>query len=319
MARPVTRTEVSKANKTPAPAADVRPALARLVRPVVLATLIDNSLPVWAVAGDRPLSLPGSLWIVPLIRVASCETCFQPGQGTTLVFVESRVGTVAGLSSAQRQVLTAVKRRGEASADEVAGMLGITPSAVRQHLAILRTGGFVASRQERGRPGRPADVYHSTELGESLFAAPATGEFSVELLRHIEDEAPELIPRLFERRRRGRVEQYRDQLAGQTLGDAVSGLAGILDAEGYMADVDRLPDDNYRLTLHSCAIWAVASQYGLACTTELEFLQQVIPSADITRVIHKVAGAFVCAYDIRAANIHSSKPRPTAAGQSRRS
>ena len=153
--------------------------------------------------------------------------------------VESHVGTMAGLSSAQRQVLTAVKRRGEASADEVAEMLGITPSAVRQHLAILRTGGLVASRQERGRPGRPADLYHSTELGEHLFAAPTTGEFSVELLRHIEDEDPDLIPRLFQRRRRGRVERYREQLAGKTLGDTVASLAAILDAEGYMADVDR--------------------------------------------------------------------------------
>jgi DeoR family transcriptional regulator, suf operon transcriptional repressor len=244
---------------------------------------------------------------------------FHRSQGTNLVGVESRVAAMTGLSRAQREVLTAVKRRGEASADEVAEMLGITPSAVRQHLAILRTGGFVAARQERGRPGRPVEVYHSTELGESLFAAPTTGEFSVELLGHIEDEDPELIRRLFQRRRRGRVERYREQLAGKTLGDAVVGLARILDAEGYMADVDSLPDDNYRLTLHSCAIWAVASHYELACTTELEFLQEVIPNADITRVIHKVAGAFVCAYEIRAANIPSSKARPRPAGHPRRS
>jgi DeoR family suf operon transcriptional repressor len=235
------------------------------------------------------------------------------------VGVESHVGTMAGLSSAQRQVLTAVKRRGEASADEVAEMLGITPSAVRQHLAILRTGGLVASRQERGRPGRPADLYHSTELGEHLFAAPTTGEFSVELLRHIEDEDPDLIPRLFQRRRRGRVERYREQLAGKTLGDTVASLAAILDAEGYMADVDRLAGDGYRLTLHSCAIWAVASHYGLACTTELEFLQEVIPNSDITRVIHKVAGAFICAYEIRAVNTPSGGSIPGAAGHSRRS
>ena len=178
----------------------------------------------------------------------------------------------ANLSTAQRHVLIAVKRRGEASADEVAEILGITPSAVRQHLAALRSGGFVASRQARGRPGRPADLYHSTELGESVFAGPSAGDLSV---------------------------------------DTVAGLAAILDAEGYMADVDKLPGDSYRLTLHSCAIWAVASHYGLACTTELEFVQEVVPEAEVTRIVHKVAGAYVCAYEIRprATTPRTSRPK----------
>jgi predicted ArsR family transcriptional regulator len=43
----------------------------------------------------------------------------------------------------------------------------------------------------------------------------------------------------------------------------------------------------------------VASHYGLACTTELEFMQEVVPQADVTRVVHKAAGAYVCAYEIR--------------------
>ena len=88
----------------------------------------------------------------------------------------------------------------------------------------------------------------------------------------------------------------------------MAGLATILDTEGYMANVNNLPDDSYRLTLHNCPIWAVASQYGLACTTELEFIQDVIPDADVTRVIHKVAGAYICAYEIRARTSPSSDP-----------
>ncbi|MBT5139255.1 MAG: helix-turn-helix domain-containing protein, partial [Acidimicrobiaceae bacterium] len=42
------------------------------------------------------------------------------------------------LSPTQRQVVVALKRRGEASAEELAEALGITPSGVRQHLAALR-------------------------------------------------------------------------------------------------------------------------------------------------------------------------------------
>lgn len=209
------------------------------------------------------------------------------------------------LSLAQGHVLVAVIRRGEASADAVAETLGITSSAVRQHLAALRTGGLVASRQERGRSGRPADLYHSTELGESLFAGPSAVDLSVELLGYIEDENPELVSRIFERRRRRRVEECRDQLAGKALNEKVAGLAEILDAEGYMVGVEELSRDSYRLTLHSCAIWAVASRFGLACVTELEFIEEVFAEAEVSRVAHKIAGAYVCAFEIRP---RTSKP-----------
>ena len=212
--------------------------------------------------------------------------------------MKSAPGASGNLSSAQRQVLIAVKRRGEASADEVAETLGVTPSAARQHLAGLKSGGLVASRRERGRSGRPADLYHGTELGEYLFAGPTAGEFSIELLGHIEEEDPELVPRVFERRRRQRVEQYRDTLAGKPLGEKVAGLAEILDAEGYMGDVDELP--RQQLPTHAPQLRHLGGGLPLrsTCTTELELMQEVLPEAEVTRVAHKVAGAFP-AYEIR--------------------
>ena len=135
----------------------------------------------------------------------------------------------------------------------------ITPSAVRQHLATLKSGGFVASRQERDRSGRPTDLYHTTELGETLFGGPPAVDLTVELLGYLEDEDPELITRAFERRQRERVEKCQGQLADKTFAEKVTGLAEILDAEGYMADIDHLPE-GHRLTLHHCAIWAVATR-----------------------------------------------------------
>ena len=204
----------------------------------------------------------------------------------------------AQLSSAQRQVFLALKRRGEASADELAEALGITPSGVRQHLAVLRSAGLAVSRHERGRSGRPVDLYRGTDLGETLFAG-ASGDLSLELLGHIEAEDPELVTRVFERRRRQRVAQAGEQLVGKSLDEKVAILANILDAEGYLADFDKLPDGTYQINLHSCAIWAVASRYGQACTTELEFLRDSLPETEIERVAHKAAGAYGCGYAIR--------------------
>jgi len=218
---------------------------------------------------------------------------------------------LAELSAAQRQVVVALKRRGEASAEELAEALGITPSGVRQHLAALRAAGVVAARQERGRPGRPTHLYHSTDLAEAVLPK-ASGDLSVELLGHIEEEDPELVPLIFERRRRRRVEQARDQMAGKSRDEQVAVLAKILDGEGYLADFDKLADGSYRMTLHSCAIWTVASRYGQACATELEFLRDVLPETEIERVSHKMAGAYVCGYEIRPCAAKPRAPRQQA-------
>jgi len=203
------------------------------------------------------------------------------------------------MSTAQRRVLSTVKHSGEASADALAEILGTSPSAVRQHLAVLKSGKYVASRQEHGRSGRPVDLYHCTALGESLFADGSALDLSIELLGLFEEQDPGLVSRAFELSRRRRVEQCEDKLVGTSLGEKVDALAALLSDGGYMADVESILQGEYRLTLHSCAIWAIASRFGLACTTELDFMREILPEAHITRVAHKVAGAYVCAFEFR--------------------
>jgi predicted ArsR family transcriptional regulator len=200
-------------------------------------------------------------------------------------------------SATQRRVLTALKRRGEATADELASALEISSSAVRQHLSALRSAGFIAARQERGQPGRPADRYHATPLTEPLFVA-ADSSLSIELLEHIEDEDPELVNRIFERRRRRLVEDAKDKLEGKPIDERIAILTELLDAQGYLADSDAVSADNYRINLHSCAIWAVANRYQQACTAELDFIRDLVPDATVERVTHKTAGAHTCAYEI---------------------
>lgn len=200
-------------------------------------------------------------------------------------------------SPTQRRVLRTLKRRGEATADELATALGISSSAVRQHLSALRSAGLVAARQERGQPGRPADRYHATELTEPLFNTTAT-DLSIEILRHAEEEDPGLVDRIFDRRRRRLVDDAKSELSGKPIDKRVRILAELLDEQGYLADFDKIDDNHFRINLHSCAIWPVASRYGQACTAELEFVRDLIPDGTVERITHKSTGAHTCAYDI---------------------
>ena len=206
--------------------------------------------------------------------------------------------TLASLPSTRREILIALKKRGEASVEDLAGALGITVSAVRQHLTGLAAAGFVAHRAVKGRPGRPRHLHRLSAGAEALFPKYYS-ELTNELLSYVEDEDPETLERIFERRRRRRVEGATARLEGKRFPDKVAELARILDEDGYLADFEALADGTFRITEHNCAILGVARRWGLACSTEIEFIREALPDARVERVAHMMAGAHVCRYEIR--------------------
>lgn len=201
------------------------------------------------------------------------------------------------LSETQRRVLTAVKRRGEVTADELAEMLGISASAVRQHLGVLRSAGLVEAEKRRGQPGRPVDRYHATAQTEPLFET-TDSDVSIELLADIEAEDPAIVDRVFERRRRRQADTARAELAGRPMGERVEIVTALLDAQGFIADHERIDDRHHRINLRNCPIWTVATRFPQACGAELDLLRELLPDATVTRRSHKTAGAHTCAYDI---------------------
>jgi DeoR family transcriptional regulator, suf operon transcriptional repressor len=208
------------------------------------------------------------------------------------------MSNVVDLSPTQRHVLEVLKRHGEVTPDELAVALEVSSSAVRQHLAALRTAGLVVSRKDHGHAGRPAERYRATTLAEPLFSNTAD-TLPIELLEHIEAEEPELIGRVFDRRRRHMVADVEHRLAGRTVDEQVAILTELLDEQGYLADFEAVTDGHFRINLHNCAIWAVANRFPQACAAELDSLRALIPGARVQRVSHKTNGAHTCAYDIR--------------------
>lgn len=201
------------------------------------------------------------------------------------------------LPSTRRALLEDLKEHGEASAEELATRLGVTPSAVRQHLGAMQADGLVERRELRHGPGRPRHVYRTGPAAEALFPK-AYNDLANELLDHAMAEDPELVERLFERRRRRRTEQARVRVGGRAFPEQVAELARILDEDGYLASWEALPDGKFRIVEHNCAILDVARRYGDACVSEIEFLRRTLPDARIERVAHMMAGQHVCAYEV---------------------
>jgi predicted ArsR family transcriptional regulator len=202
----------------------------------------------------------------------------------------------------RRAVLYAVRRRGDATVEQVAADLGITASGARQHLASLAEHDLVEAAEVRGGPprrGRPTLAYHVTTIGDLLFPK-AYGALTNELLGYVAESGDAAVDRLFQRRRDHRIANARSRLAQHTsLASRVAELTSILDEDGYLAEFEQLSRDHFLVIEHNCAIAAVAAAYGQACSSEIEFIRAVLPDADVTRVSHMAGGDRRCAYDIR--------------------
>jgi DeoR family suf operon transcriptional repressor len=209
------------------------------------------------------------------------------------------VSVTSAQSATRRAILLTIKKHGEARAEELAETLAITPSAVRQHLSALVAEGLLGVREQRGAAGRPKHFYSVTSAAEDLF--PKTyGDLTCELLDYLAADEPGMVDRLFDRRRQRRVEQAEARLAGRSFPERVEELARILDEDGYLAGVERDSDDGtWYIVEHNCAILEVAFRYGQACSSEIGFLREVMPDAEIDRITHMASGQHHCAYRIR--------------------
>jgi DeoR family suf operon transcriptional repressor len=198
------------------------------------------------------------------------------------------------LSEARRDVLYAVRRRGEASVDDVARTLGMTESGARQHLLALVDVGLVVARdQPAERRGRPRRVYRVTDAAEHVFPT-AYGELANELLGFLDQDTEAAV---FDRRRDERIRRARERLDGLGLADRVAELTRILDEDGYMATCHRT-EGGWAIVEHNCAIAAVAVAHPGACRSELDFIRTVLPDAAVERTEHMVAGATQCGYRV---------------------
>jgi DeoR family suf operon transcriptional repressor len=204
------------------------------------------------------------------------------------------------LPTTRRAILNLLKRRGPLDASEVASALSLTTAAVRLQMSRLEEDGLLQHQQaapEGPRRGRRRHMYELTSAAEALYPK-RYGDLTTELLGYLGGPEGAQVDELFEQRRRRRVAGALPRTSGLSFDQQVQVLTSILDEDGYLAEAERLPDGSWRITEHNCAILTVAHGFSQACTSELAFIREALPGADVRRVAHIMDGAHVCAYVI---------------------
>jgi len=202
------------------------------------------------------------------------------------------------LPTTRRAILNLLKRNGPLDVAAVSRELGLTAAAVRLQLTRLEEDGLLRHTDEvpeGGRRGRPRHVYELAAAAEALYPK-RYGDLTTELLGYLGGPDDPRVDDLFEQRRRRRVAGALPRTADLPFDEQVAALTTILDEDGYLADAERLPDGSWRITEHNCAILTVAHGFSQACASELAFIREALPGANVRRVAHLMDGAHVCAY-----------------------
>jgi len=209
----------------------------------------------------------------------------------------------------KRRIIDFLKRRSSATVAELTDHLGVTSTAVRQHLDDLEGSGLVYRLDpvNTGGRGRPRMPWALTELASDLFP-DRHADLTVELITAIRDSVGEDgLDAVIARRSQKQRETYEAGISAtgpREMAATVQALAEMRSAEGYMADVTAEDDGSLLLTEHHCPICDAAATCQGLCRDELELFQEVLgPDVTVERTSHLLSGDPRCAYRVTPVSI----------------
>ena len=201
------------------------------------------------------------------------------------------------MQTSRQQILDFLHREHRGTVKELARLLEMTPTGVRQHLAILEHDGLIAAEVERGHVGRPAFVYRLTDAGEALF--PKGYDVLVNLLmEEIRQVAgADILQRILRRVADRMTQQNRDRIEGKALDERVQVAVELMREQGCVADVEDR-DGMYYLHERTCPYPAVARRNSAVCALEVDLVRR-LTGADARLVSSLLRGDPACVYRIR--------------------
>jgi DeoR family suf operon transcriptional repressor len=214
-------------------------------------------------------------------------------------------------SSTKQDILHYLLKQGQATAQELATQLEVSPQAIRRHLKDLEAEELIYYAVVQVGMGRPQHMYQLSPQGRDRLRRDSTdsdsyGEFAVSLLDTLaETVGREKMSSILRKQWERKAIEYRDRVGNGSLKERVAKLVELRKAEGFMAEwypVDefRSVGDRFILTEHNCAISNVAESFPSVCTHELEMFATVLPDCTVERTHWIIDGEHRCGYLVQA-------------------
>lgn len=209
--------------------------------------------------------------------------------------------------STKQDILRLLLKQGQASAQELADHLSISPQATRRHLKDLEEEGLVEHEILQTGMGRPNYVYQLSREGRDRLP-DQYDDFALSLLNTLaETVGQDQMGTILRKQWEHKALDYQKQVGAGSLQERVEKLVELRKAEGYMAEwhivkpntsADSAPS-KFIITEYHCAISHIAESFPSVCGHELEMFEVALQDCQVERTHWLVNGEHRCGYLIQ--------------------
>jgi DeoR family transcriptional regulator, suf operon transcriptional repressor len=214
--------------------------------------------------------------------------------------------TAAQQPSTKQDILHLLLRQSQATAQELADRLNISPQAIRRHLKDLEEEGLIEHQALQAGMGRPSYTYRLSQEGRDRLP-DRYDDFALSLLTTLaatvdKEQFSDILRKQWELK----ALEYRHQVGTGSLQERVANLVELRKAEGYMAEwhivepeTAEQTGDRFVVTEYHCAISHIAESFPSVCGHELEMFELALQDCKVERTHWQVNGEHRCGYLIQ--------------------
>ena len=184
---------------------------------------------------------------------------------------------IAGRST-RMEVLELLRRKGRSSAETIAGDLGVTPNAVRQHLTNLERDGLVVSQPERAGRGRPSLLFALTERADAVFPK-RYGQLATMVLQEVQEMGgPEALDEVFARVAARHADALQRDLDGLDFDEKMTRVVAWIGRAGTLVEQTEGPE-GVNVTIHNCPFRNTALKFPQVCSITPQLISRLTGAA----------------------------------------
>jgi predicted ArsR family transcriptional regulator len=181
------------------------------------------------------------------------------------------------MQSTRQEIMAILKEERQATVEDLAQRLELTPMTIRHHLNVLQAQNLVeASKVRRSKKvGRPRLVYTLTDAADDLFPQ-GYGELARHLVSEVKEtvgveEAEEIFRRVADR-----VAKHAPAaVPGQSFEERLAQVIDFMEEQGFISRWER-SDDGYVITNINCPYRIVSRDHEEVCIMDTEILTQLL-------------------------------------------
>jgi predicted ArsR family transcriptional regulator len=181
------------------------------------------------------------------------------------------------MQSTRQEILEILKQEREATVEDLAARLELTPMTIRHHLNVLQAQNLVAASTVRRsqKVGRPRLVYTLTEAADGLFPQ-SYGDLANYLVTEMKESmGPEETEAIFQRIATRIAEQGPQPVKGQNFEQRLDQVVGFLEEQGFIFRWEKT-EEGYILANINCPYRRVTRDHPEVCAMDSELLERLL-------------------------------------------